>query len=698
MTSGAIQRRSFRRHFVTWPRILVFGVVLTGWFASSLLAELGSPTAEDRQIARMVAHLIRSEHLSRRELDDEISQRCLESFLGSLDPSKSYFLASDIAEFNRRKNDIDDMVRKGDVHLAHEIFDRFLRRVDTRLSWVNELIDTNFDYTRDEEIIRDPDDTTYAADEAEARDRWRKKIKYELLVKKVEDVDAAEAKERIQRRYRSFAKRMHQIDNEELLEIFLTSLTTGYDPHTVYMSPSRLKSFDIEMSLELEGIGAELRYEDGMTVISKIIPGGAAEKDSRLKPGDKILGVAQGDADMVDVVEMKLTDVVKLIRGKPDSVVRLQVEPAGSSDIKIYDIVRAKIKLKDKEAQSDIFEVEGPSGKFQVGVIDLPAFYMDMEGARNRVPNYKSTTRDVRRILEKFNREGVDAVVMDLRRNGGGSLIESIQCTGLFIDQGPVVQVRDSDGEVSSYRDEEEGMVWKGPLVVLTSKFSASASEIFAGAIQDYERGIIIGDYATHGKGTVQSVLDLGSRMFFRLPRYAQAMGALKLTTQQFYRPSGESTQMRGVRADIELPSLSTHLPISESDQDHAFEWNRIKSAYFPKLNFVNPQVLKGLRELSQRRIAESEDFQNDLETIQRYNELKNKKTVTLNEERFREERKRFDAEDEEEKQIEKVEDTDSIRRDYYLNEALAITADYVAMSRHGQVAQVHQAEPRHKN
>ncbi len=349
---------------------------------------------------------------------------------------------------------------------------------------------------------------------------WRKRIKFDLLrlrVDEEEKMTVEKQREKVLRRYVSFSKRMHQTDREEVLEMYLSAMTMSFDPHTSYMSPRSLDNFEIQMRLELDGIGAALQSIDGYTVVNKIIPGGAAGKDGRLKPEDRIVGVGQGaDGEIEDVVDMKLSDVVDRIRGKRNTVVRLEVTDKDGLDRRIVEITRAKIELKDSEAQKAVFEIAKPSGApYKIGVIDLPSFYLDMEGVKNGIPNFKSTTRDVRLILEEFNKQQVDAVILDLRRNGGGSLQEAISLTGLFIEDGPVVQVKDANGDVHAYMDNDNGsIVWKGPLVVMISKFSASASEILAGAIQDYKRGLIIGDHATHGKGTVQSLMDLGAQLF----------------------------------------------------------------------------------------------------------------------------------------------------------------------------------------
>ncbi len=677
-------------------RACAAALLLVALYGRGLMAELQPPSGNDQRITKSVNALLNSQHLSKHKLDDEISDRTLTTFLKSLDPMKLYFEQPDVDAFNRRRLEIDDMVKSGDLSFAHQVFNVFLKRVDERVAMVDELLKTHHDFTVDEEMVTDPDVATYAHNSSEAREKWRKRIKYDLLMQKSDATkekpfNETEAKDRLARRYHSFAKRMHQTDNDELLEMFLTSVTTSYDPHTTYMSPGTLKNFDIMMSLELEGIGAELKPDDGYTVVNKVIKGGAADKDGRIHPEDKIVGVGQGESgEMVDVVDMKLSDVVNLIRGKQGTTVRVEVIPVGTNERKVYTIARARIELKDKEAQSKVFEVgKKPNGQpYKIGVIDLPSFYMDMEGARRGLPEFKSTTRDVRKILDRFRAEGVDAVMLDLRKNGGGSLTEAINLTGLFIDRGPVVQVKDANGKVEPYDDEDRGMAWDGPLVVLISKFSASASEILAGAIQDYGRGLVVGDHSTHGKGTVQSLLDLGEKLFFRGLINPPQMGALKVTMQQFYRPNGESTQKRGVVADLELPSLTTHLPVGESDLDQAMEWNQVPRASYEKLNLFDANMLEQLRKQSAARVAKSTDFKKVSDDIARYNKQKEQKSVSLNEAKFLAERAELNADKEEENRIEKLDDSsESIERDYYLNEALDITLDMMQALENRHVA-----------
>ncbi len=674
---------------------------------------VAEPTVQqpnDHRITLVIAKLLSKEHLSRHPLDDEISERWLKMYLKTLDPMKIYFSQADIDEFNAQKDNLDDMAKRGDVSFGYNVFHRFLQRVDDRVKLVDELLKTTPDFTLDEEMITDPELLHYAKNEDESRELWRKRIKYDLLVqlgekgdKKAEKEKAEKEKanktatdkkeskrekaaepdvppvEKLSKRYHSFAKRMHQTDNDELLEMYLTSLTTSYDPHTTYMLQSSLDNFEIIMKLELEGIGAALQFTDGYTVVSKIIPGGAADKDKRLQPEDKIVGVGQGpEGEIEDVVDMKLNDVVKRIRGPRGTSVRLKVIPAGGVEPKIYVIARDKIALTDSEARSEIVTTgTKPDGTpYRVGVIELPSFYMDMSGAREGLEDFKSTTRDVARLLKQFNNSQVDVCVVDLRKNGGGSLTEAINMTGLFIDQGPVVQVKDADGRVQHYDDMERGMMWGGPLVVIIDKFSASASEIFAGAIQDYHRGLIVGDVATHGKGTVQSLLDLGKQLFNNSPQ----LGDLKITMQQFYLPDGDSTQNRGVLADVPLPSLSTQYDVGESSLDYALKFDRVPSAPYRKLDLVNRPLIDRLKEQSEARRKGAKDWDTVLSNIAHYNEAKKRKRVSLNEAKFMADRAEHKAERDQEQEFEEMNNPNRpvFKRNYYSDEVLNITTDYL--------------------
>jgi carboxyl-terminal processing protease len=448
------------------------------------------------------------------------------------------------------------------------------------------------------------------------------------------------------------------------------------------MSPSTLENFRIQMRLELEGIGAALQLIDGYTVVSRVIPGGAADLNGKLKAQDRIVSVGQGEeGEMEDVLDMKLDAVVSRIRGKAGTVVRLGVI-VENGDTEIYNITRAKISLTDSEARGTIIEHELGSGDatLKVGVIDLPSFYMDMQAASRGDKNYKSTTRDVQVILDDFASKNVAVVVLDLSQNGGGSLTEAINLTGLFIDTGPVVQVKGPDGKVEKYEDVAKGMGWNGPLVVLTSRFSASASEILAGAIRDYQRGLIVGDESTHGKGTVQSLMDLGSQLFGI--NNGPNLGALKLTMQQFYRPNGESTQMRGVPSDVVLPSITDHMKIREGDLDYAVAFDKVDSATDVNLGMLDNALIERLRRRSQKRVGKSEEFAGLLEDIERYKVQRDRKTVTINEEKYLAERAQFDVESENRRQLEKRNDSDDdvFADTFYNTEVLDITADYVEL------------------
>ena len=659
-----------------------------------------APGPNDRFVTTAVTSLLDTRHLLRRPLDDEISTRAFDAYLKSLDPMKVYFYQSDIDEFSRMRLLLDDYARNGDISFAYSVFNRFLQRLEERIAVVPELIAMEHDFTIEERLITDPDETKYPTSAEEAKDRWRKRIKYELLNFKDEDVEQEDAIDRLNRRYSSFEKRMKQYKSDDLLEIYLTALTSSYDPHTTYMSPTTLENFNIQMKLNLEGIGAALSMQDGYTVVSRVIPGGAADKQGELKPEFRITAVGQGDeGEMVDVVDMRLNDVVQLIRGKAGTTVRLEVR-APEGDISTIQIIRDRIELKDSEARGEIISSNAFPGMavkangipYRVGVIKLPSFYLDMAGARRNAPDYKSTTRDVRRILSNFKQQGIDAVLLDLRFNGGGSLTEAIQLTGLFIDRGPVVQVKDPTNNVQRYEDDEAGTVWDGPLVVVTNKFSASASEILAGAIQDYNRGIVVGDKTTHGKGTVQSLLDLSQQLFSDI-RTAPNLGALKITMQQFYLPNGESTQKRGVLADVALPSTTNEMDIGEADLDYAVSFDKVPVArhMMYQADAMRGQIIDELNVRMLKRVDASEDFAKDLRQIERYKEQKERDYVSLNEEEFLARRKELNADKEDEENLKKIDNGEDIvfdLEDHYDQELLRITLDYLSLLSGNPVAQ----------
>ncbi|MBE6426619.1 MAG: tail-specific protease [Planctomycetaceae bacterium] len=687
---------------------------------SAAVAEISEPTRSDEYISMAVCALLQESHISEHDLDEEIAHRMVSGFLKSLDPQKLYFYRQDVDTIQGFEKQVPGWLRKGNVNLAYVIFKTYLNRLDERVAMMEAALDQPMDFTLDETMKIKPEVLDYPKTRAEAEERVRLRVKYDMLLLQVDDQKAAKKKanteeaasegtengaadaqntetagtaeetpktpeeklqanrEKLRKRYSSFRKRMHQMDGEELLEFYLTSMTNSYDPHSSYMSPSTLENFNISMSLELQGIGATLTSEDGYVTVKRLVPGGPAEKEGSLKINDKICGVAQGDdGTMEDVVDMKLDEVVKKIRGKADTVVRLEVIPADGSATKVVRIVRSKIELKDSEAKGVVFEAgkKADGTPYKIGVINLPSFYLDMQ-ANHLFGKGKSSTQDVKRILEDFNAQGVDAVVLDLRNNGGGSLQESISLTGLFIDLGCVVQVKDSAGKSRAYRDFTSGVTWNGPLVVVINKLSASASEILAGAIQDYGRGLVIGDKTTHGKGTVQTVEYLSRRL---LGTDSPKLGALKVTIQQFYRPLGDSTQNRGVASDIEIPAITTHMDIGESDLDYSLEFDQIEAQEIEKWAAgPDRKMIQRLAARSAERVKANEEFGKLAKKIDFYCRIKDREEVTLNMEKFMEERADVLTDEEEELEEALTDEANEIERDFYMDEVLNIMTDYI--------------------
>jgi carboxyl-terminal processing protease len=616
-------------------------VALLAVIAGQLLLPVRAPAEpvpgkQDRLVVKLVCGFLHQAHLSKPEIGDELSKRLFRHFLKDIDSGKMYFLQEDIDEFKKNETDLDDMLLEGDVSFAYKVYERYVTRVEQRLKLVEELVSAPHDFTVKEYLSTDNDAVPYAKDENELRERWRKRIKFDLLLERVgsKPVPEAEARKKVLTHYQGLLKRWKQLDNYDILEIYLSDLTTSVDPHSTYMSPHTLDDFDIAMRLHLEGIGALLRSENGQTVVSEVLPGGAAAVDGRLKPDDRIVGVAQADGKFVDVEDAKLREVVQLIRGARGTKVQLKVVRAGKAEPVVYALTRQNIELKSQEARSEIVEQgkKADGTPYRIGVIDLPSFYADP--AEEGPGKGKSATEDVRKILKEFSAQKVDGVVLDLRHNGGGALTEALALTGLFIDQGAVVQVKGSQGKVQHLDDPEKGTVYGGPLMVLVSRFSASASEILAGALQDYNRALIVGDAATHGKGTVQAVIDLGSRLQTDEP---PKLGALKLTVQQFYRVNGDSTQNRGVSSDIVLPSAAEVLATGEKDLEQALAFDHVEPVQHADLGTVSAEVKAALKARSAERVKQSADFAKLAREIEEVKAEKARKTVPLNEQELRE-------------------------------------------------------------
>lgn len=594
-------------------------------------AEPQTADPQSKRAAVAVCMIMQEGHLTRRPIDDDLSRRCLHRFLTAFDPMKLYFLESDVNEFSALETRLDELVPTGDLAFGFTVCRRFLERADARAEWAAEFAAAPMDFKADGQVILDPDSAHYAKDDTEARARWRDRVRFDVLSMIVDGTPEPEARERIAKRYRNSTREWHKLKDDEIVELYLNALTTGFDPHSSYMSPTTLQDFRIQLELSLEGIGAVLSNEDGTILVKEVVPGGAADQDGRLKPGDKLTAVGQDDAgELVDIAEMRLRDAVKLIRGKAGTRVRLEVVPAKSQKREVYAMTRQKVELRDRAAKGEVVETPGAAGQpaKKIGVIKLPSFYGGGDApTQPGAPEPVSATEDVRKLLRGFREQQVDAVIFDLRTNGGGLLHEAIGISGLFIDEGPVVQIKDQRGRVGVRSDLEPGVAWSGPLVVLVSRFTASASEIVAGAVQDYARGLVVGDRQTHGKGTVQQILDLEEM----LPD-ASGTGALKITLQQFYRPGGASTQNHGVAADIVLPSWTDHDNFGEAKLEYALEFDRVPAAKFAPARTVTGDALKTLQDRATARLAAESDLQDAERRKRGIHERMARKVFTYNE------------------------------------------------------------------
>jgi carboxyl-terminal processing protease len=668
---------------------LIAGLILLGAVAEQATArDKVVLTADDGKTAQLVAAMVSARHINHPQIDDALSDKLFARYIEVWDPQKLYFLQADIDEFAPEKLRLDDRILKGDVGFAAVVFERFRERMTARAATVAGLIDAEYDFTVDEQIPRDADELPWAKDQSELDERWRKRIKFDLLMLKLEDKGLEDARKRLKTRYRTNQVFMDQTEPHEVLELFLSSMTHCLDPHSAYMSPQTLNEFDTTMKLRLEGIGARLKYEDGYTVVEEVIQGGAAAADKRLVKGDRIIGVsADAVADFVDVVEMKLSRVVEMIRGKKGTKVRLQVLKE-SGGIEEYELTRTEVKITEDEVKGKVINSADwiPGQTTRLGVLRIPSFYRDFQGA-NEGGDFKSTSRDVKVVLEEFRRQNVDVLIVDLRWNGGGALQEAIEVSGLFIPKGSVVQVKEPGDSVQTYEDEDPDVYWRRPMVVVCNRFSASASEIFAGAIKDYRRGIVVGDRTTHGKGTVQNVVPVAGRMSL----FAADRGALKLTISKFYRVNGDSTQTRGVVSDVVLPSLLNHRDIGEESMDNALEFDRITRAPYNQYPNVTDALVESLQKKSDTRVQTDEDFVQINKLIARYLERKNEKSISLNESVLRAEEEELKQEKKEEeeaiKQTSGSASEDIFPKDFYNKELVNISIDYLQLLSNQQAA-----------
>lgn len=575
-----------------------------------------------------VVELLKRHHYSKPPLDDARSVIIYDSYIKLLDPARSYFTAADIAEFDKWKTQFDDFLKSGNLDPGFTIYKRYLDRVKQRLDFaLAELAKgvDKMDFTTKETLLIDRKDAPWEKDQAALDELWRKRVKDEVLRQKIAGKEPKQIQETLTKRYKNQLARLDQTRAEDIFQAYINTFAQSYDPHTNYLSPDNAENFDINMSLSLEGIGAVLQSDNDQVKIVRLVPAGPAAKTKQVAPADKIIGVAQGNKEMVDVVGWRLDEVVKLIRGPKGSVVRLEVIPATNAPSdqtsKIVSITREAVKLEEQAAKKSVLKLKQDGRDYKLGIIEIPAFYLDFKAYRAGDPEYKSTTRDVKKLLTELQKEKVDGVVIDLRNNGGGSLQEATELTSLFIEKGPTVLVRNSDGRVDVLEDENPGAFYKGPMALLVNRLSASASEIFAGAMQDYHRALIIGGQ-TFGKGTVQTIQPLNH-------------GELKLTLAKFYRVSGQSTQHQGVLPDIDYPSIIDTKEIGESALPEAMPWDTIRPVVKPASDPFKP-FLADLKTKHDARSAKDAEFTYIRDRLALTQKLMDEKTVSLNEQERR--------------------------------------------------------------
>lgn len=606
--------------------VLIFALLGLASGAQALIANESplQPTSIQGQTAKMVVKQLEKEHYVNMTLDDSVSSRLLDRYIKVLDPGKLFFLQSDIREFERRRSQLDDELKEGELVSGFAIYNRYHKRMTERLkrniAVLPELM-KSFDFSIDEELVIDRDALPWPENEKVADDIWRKQIKNRVLSLKLSGKEPKDIQELLLKRYSNQLTRVTQSSSEDVFQYYMNALASLYDPHTDYFSPRISENFQINMSLKLEGIGAVLQADDEYTKVVRLVPAGPADKNGQLQPADRIIAVAEGKSgEFKDVIGWRLDDVVDLIRGPKGTFVKLQVIPAvaQSEEVrKVITIERNEVKLEEQSAQKKMIPIYQGGKIVKVGVISIPAFYLDFEALRRGDPDFRSSTRDTQRLLNELIADGAEGIVIDLRDNGGGSLAEANALTGLFIENGPTVQIRFANAWVKREGKRRSSDYYEGPLLVLINRMSASASEIFAGAIQDYKRGLVIGNQS-FGKGTVQSINPLQH-------------GQLKITESKFYRVSGESTQHNGVIPDIEFPAIYDTELVGESTLDNALAWDTIAPVYHDTYYDLAPEI-PHLRAEHKKRIQKDPDFQFLSEQLEQIDEFRNTKTLSLNE------------------------------------------------------------------
>lgn len=650
------------------------------------------PEPQHKNVSQLVTNLLVRNHYKKHTVGDSLSVEMFDRYLKRLDFNRLYFLQSDIDKFEEYRYSFDDLVLSGNVTVAYEIFQIYQQRVAERLEYIYKRLRHEFDFTLDEYIEFDREETAWATTPAELDELWRKRLKHDALNLKLAGKDWEGIQETLVKRYQRVHKNVSQYQSEDVFQLLMNALAETFDPHTSYFSPKSFDDFKIEMSQSLEGIGARLRTEEDFTLVVEIVPGGPADKSNILHPNDRITGVGQGsDGEIIDVVGWRIDDVVQLIRGDKGTTVRLELlranDPVGAPSDTIA-LVRDKVKLEDQTAKSEILELEHEGQPFKFGVITIPTFYADYEGRREGDPDYKSTSSDVRKILQEFKDQQISGVIVDLRRNGGGFLNEAVDLTGLFIDQGPVVQVRNSNGALDVKRDTDPSVAYDGPLAVIVDRLSASASEIFAAAIQDYDRGIIIGS-DTFGKGTVQNAIDLN-----RFVRSGDLkLGQLKLTVAKFYRIDGRSTQHVGVTPDIEFPTRFSLMDIGESSRENALLYDVIDPLRYNNRNDHGiTQLVPRIENQHNVRLSNNAEYASLMDDLREFEANRNRTRLSLNENVRRQEREENKNEDDDPHLMDNEsaeadtteadeEEEDSLEDDLMLMESAHVLGDYILLS-----------------
>jgi carboxyl-terminal processing protease len=600
-----------------------------------------TPRMTEANITRITTNILESSQFAHHSLDRELANKFLDSFFDALDATHSLLLVSDVDEFASYRATLAQATRsQGDTGAGRAIFKRYLERLQQRSAFVAETLKApNFDFTGQQSYSFDREHAARPRDIAAAHELWRQQLQAEYLQEKLGDSTPAQIATKLTRRHAQQVETMKALSDEDVLEVYLNALAHVYDPHSDYLGHEQMESFSISMNLSLFGIGASLQDVDGYCTIREVLPGGPAALSGALRPGDRIVAVAQAGKEAVDVVNMPLSRTVELIRGPKGTSVTLSIIASGTPDGSVpkpVKLVRDKIKLEDQEAKARILDLTRPNGStLRLGLLDVPEFYADM--SEHGEGEKRSVTTDVAKLLAKLKTEKVQGIVVDLRRNGGGSLKEAISLTGLFIKKGPVVQTKAATGDVNVESDPDSSVLYDGPLVLVTSRFSASATEILAGALKDYGRALVVGDSQTFGKGTVQTILPLARIMDQQGLAHAYDPGALKITISKFYRPSGGSTQLRGVASDIVLPSTSDFSDVSESSLKNPLPWGTVPAAPYQQLNRVQP-YLETVRQQSARRIATGKNFAILQSDIDRLKKSIASKTVSLNEAERRQE------------------------------------------------------------